>query len=102
VEVPNQDSRLKPGVFAKVELAGSTEVSVLLIPLKAVAGSEGSYYVFTEENGVARRNDVELGSTYNDFIEVKSGLAAGAAVICSNINSLQDGDPVAAITEQGE
>jgi len=102
VEVPNKDNRLKPGTYAKVDITGSSEVAVLVIPLQAVAGNEESYYVFTDENGVARRNDVTLGKTYNDWIEVKSGLAEGASVICSNINSLQDGDLVTAISEQGE
>jgi hypothetical protein len=35
---------------------------------------------------------VTLGETYDDVIEIKSGLTEGAAVICSNINVLQDGD----------
>lgn len=102
VAVPNKDNRIKPGIYAKVAITGSSKVSVLVIPLKAVAGSEGSYYVFTDENGVARRNDVTLGETYNDLIEVKSGLDGGASVISTNINSLRDGDPVAVISEQGE
>ncbi len=102
VEVPNQDNKLKSGTYANVDIGGS-EVAMLLIPLKAVAGSEGSYYVFTDDNGTARRLDVELGATHNDMIEVKSGLAEGAGVICSNINTLQDGDLItAAPAEQGE
>jgi len=102
VEVPNKDNRLKPGTYAKVDITGSSEGAVLVIPLQAVAGNEESYYVFTDENGVARRNDVTLGKTYNNWIEVKSGLAEGASVICSNINSLQDGDLVTPISKQGE
>jgi RND family efflux transporter MFP subunit len=94
VEVPNPDNRLKPGSYAKVDLVSGTEASVLAIPLRAVAGSEGGYYVFTAENGVARRTAVTLGATYNDMIEVQSGLTEGAEVICTNINSLQDGDLV--------
>ncbi|MEA4926520.1 MAG: efflux RND transporter periplasmic adaptor subunit [Syntrophomonadaceae bacterium] len=102
VEVPNKDNRLKPGIYAQADIAGSSAVSALVIPLQAVAGSEGSYYVFTDENGVACRTEVTLGATYNDMIEVKSGLSEGAGVICTNINSLQDGDLIAAATEQGE
>lgn len=103
VEVPNPDQRLKPGSFASVEIASGSELSVLVIPLSAVAGSEGNYYVFTDENGVVRRVNVELGSIHDEMIEVKSGLAEDTGVICTNINSLQDGDfIVAAAAEQGE
>ncbi|MGI6120207.1 MAG: efflux RND transporter periplasmic adaptor subunit [Desulfosporosinus sp.] len=92
VEVPNKDNKLKAGIYANVDIVSGSEVSVLVIPLKAVAGSEGSYYVFIDDNGVARRTAVTLGETYDDVIEIKSGLTEGAAVICSNINVLQDGD----------
>ncbi|MDD2234066.1 MAG: efflux RND transporter periplasmic adaptor subunit [Desulfitobacteriaceae bacterium] len=92
VEVPNKDNKLKAGIYANVDIVSGSEASVLVIPLKAVAGSEGSYYVFTDDNGVARRSAVTLGKTYDDQIEIKSGLTEGAAVICSNINVLQDGD----------
>lgn len=103
VEVPNTDNRLKSGSFAGVEIASGSAASVLVIPLRAVAGSEGAYYVFTEDNGKARRMNIEIGETYGDMIEVKSGLAEGTSVICSNINSLQDGDLITATTaEQGE
>jgi RND family efflux transporter, MFP subunit len=92
VEVPNKDNKLKAGIYANVDIVSGSEVSVLVIPLKAVAGSEGSYYVFTDDNGVARRTEVTLGETHDDLIEIKAGLAAGTGVICSNINVLQDGD----------
>lgn len=94
VEVPNEDGTLKPGIYASVEIMTGSEVPVLVIPLQAVAGSEGSYYVFTADNGAARRTAVTLGAIYDDMIEVKSGLTAGAGVICTNINELQDGNPI--------
>lgn len=101
VQVPNPDNQLKPGSYAKVDLVSGAEFSTLVISLRAVAGTEGSYYVFAAENGVARRTEVKLGATYNDRIEVQSGLADGAEVICTNINSLQDGDLIS-LAEQGE
>ncbi len=92
VEVPNKDNKLKTGIFANVDIVSGSEVSVLVIPLQAVAGSEESYYVYTNDKGVARRTAVTLGETYDDRIEITSGLAEGADVICSNISVLQDGD----------
>lgn len=101
VEVSNKDHLLKPGIYAQVDIDGS-KVSALAIPLKAVAGSEGSYYVFTNKNGVAQRKDVVLGETYKDLIEIKSGLTGGESVICTNINSLQDGDRILTAKNRGE
>lgn len=102
VEVPNPDNRLKSGSFASVEIASGSEEAVLIIPLKAVAGSAGDYYIFTDDNKVARRVNVELGAAHGDLIEIKSGLAEGTGVICSNINSLQDGDSITAAAGQEE
>ena len=102
VEVLNPNGQLKPGIFAKVDLDGGEKTQSLVIPVKAVLGSEGGYYVFTDENGVARRHDVTLGETHNDLMEVKSGIQDGDSVICTNINSLEDGIPISAITAQEE
>ncbi len=101
VEVPNKDSLLKSGVYAQVDINGG-KIPVLAIPIKAVAGSEGSYYVFTDKNGVVHRNAVVLGETYQDLIEIKSGLTDGESVICTNINSLQDGDRVSVAKDRSE
>ncbi len=102
VDVPNKDYQLKSGIYANVDIVSDSEVSLLVIPLQAVAGSEGSYYVFTDDNGMARRTAVTLGQTYDDLIEIKSGLTAGLRVICSNINALQDGDEITAAAERGD
>lgn len=103
VAVENKDYRLKSGMYASVDIVTGSAESVLLIPLKAVAGSPGSYYVFTDDNGTARRTEVTLGTAYEDMIQVKSGLTEGTGVICTNINSLQDGDLITTSdeTEQG-
>jgi len=96
VEVPNPDNKLKPGLYAKVSILGSGEASVLVIPLQAAMSEAGNYYVLINDNGVARRQTVTLGETYGDLIEVKSGLKVGDGVICTNINSLRDGDLIEA------
>ena len=103
VELQNRDRQLRPGVYAKVTISGgdSTE-GVLAIPFKALAGTEGSYYVFTVENGAARKHDVTVGETFKDLIGIKSGITDGANVIVTNVNMLQDGDSVSIISSQGE
>ncbi len=102
VDVPNKDYKLKSGIYANVDVVSDSEASVLVIPLKAVAGSEGNYHVFMEDSGVARRTAVTLGQVYDDLIEIRSGLDEGASVICSNLNTLQDGDLITAVAERGE
>ncbi|MGE5396835.1 MAG: efflux RND transporter periplasmic adaptor subunit [Chitinophagales bacterium] len=102
VELPNKYNKLRPGIYAKVDISNGIKIPALVIPIKAVAGSEGSYYVFTDEHGVARKNDVVVGETYKDLIEVKSGLNEGESVICTNVNSLQDGDLISVAIDRGE
>ncbi|MDF2656838.1 MAG: family efflux transporter, subunit [Bacillota bacterium] len=99
VRVDNASGALNSGTFGYVEILSQDKTQVLAVPMKAVAGTEGNYSVFTIENDTARRVSVTIGEISEDMIEITSGLQEGDELIVTNLNSLQDGDQVTVIGE---
>ena len=70
VKVDNLDALLKPGRFVQVQLNLGTPQTVLSVPQKAVLGQKGVQYVFTVEDGKAKKVRVETGDIVSDRIEI--------------------------------
>ncbi len=103
--VPNGDGRLRPGMFANVEVLSSEKRPVLMIPATAVMYAPYGDSVFAiepkkdEKSGketlVARQKFVRLGDRRGDFVAVVSGLDAGERVVASGAFKLRNGTSVA-------
>jgi HlyD family secretion protein len=93
VDLP-PDERLRPGMFARGEVAIGTGPAYM-VPLESIVSSDGYSYVFvlSEDNVVARRL-VETGAVHDGAIEVVSGLEAGERVVNKGAGFLKDGDRV--------
>lgn len=100
----NTDGRLRPGMFAKVEVLSGESRPVLLVPATAVlfAPYGDSVFVLEERNGGAggkpttavRQTFVRLGERRGDFVEVTEGLTAGQRVVTSGAFKLRNGAAV--------
>jgi membrane fusion protein, multidrug efflux system len=102
--IPNHDGRLRPGMFANVEVLSSDVRSVLIVPATAVMFAPYGDSVFTLEEKkdpsgkaatVVRQKFVRVGERRGDFVEVTSGLAAGERVVSSGAFKLRNGAAVA-------
>jgi RND family efflux transporter MFP subunit len=94
VEVDFTNSRehpLKAGMFAHLYFAQQSSPNSLVIPRQALVGSVEKPQVFVVEDGVARLKNIVVGSTYNNFLEVLSGLHEGETVVSNGQNNLEDG-----------
>ncbi len=84
-DLPNPERRLKPGMFARVTLAGGGEtgaVSVLAVPREAVQRQATGAMVFVATgDGRFERRRVEVGRTTDAWVEIQDGLAAGESVV---------------------
>lgn len=85
---------LKAGMFAHVLLTPHSDGTALVIPRQALVGSVEQPQVFTVENGIARLRNVVIGSSYDNYLEVKDGLHKGETVVTNGQNNLQDGNKV--------
>jgi Cu(I)/Ag(I) efflux system membrane fusion protein len=83
IDIPNADLKLRPGMYANVELtAGSGEG--LTIPVSAVMPTGERSLVFVDKgNGRLEPRFIALGGTFDDRYEVKSGLQEGERVVAS-------------------
>jgi membrane fusion protein (multidrug efflux system) len=101
--LPNPDGRLRPGMFANVEIFSADKRSVLVIPATAVifAPYGDSVYAIEEKKDdagktttVVRQKFIRHGERRGDFVAVAAGLAPGERVVSSGAFKLRNGAPV--------
>lgn len=87
----NKDSRLRPGLFARLTIKGLAEREVVLIPEAAVVPRGSEAFVFLIDEGKAVERKVKLGQRSNAEVEVLDGLDARARVVTAGQQKLRDG-----------
>jgi len=80
-EVPNRGGKLKPNLFAEMDVVVGGGQEVLAIPVEALITTEGESFVFVEEKGSFRRAAVVVGARDDRYVEVKTGLLPGDRVV---------------------
>ena len=95
VTIANNDMTIRPGMFARVELNFGT-LNHVVAPDLAIIKQPGTNtrYVFTVENGQARRREVQLGRLVGNQYEIISGIEAGAQVVIAGQSRLLEQTPV--------
>jgi len=99
IVLPNPNQRIKPGMFAKVDLILIKKSKVLIIPFDVVLG-ETDKYVFVSQSGKAAKKPIVLGLQQDDNIEVKSGLSAQDRVIVLGERVVKEGSSIEETTGQ--
>jgi len=91
VDIMNPDRALKGGMFARVELLVGRHENALQIPIDAITRLETDQYVYTVQDGKARKAPVALGIQNNGLIEITKGLTGTDPVIVSGKDLVTDG-----------
>jgi Cu(I)/Ag(I) efflux system membrane fusion protein len=82
VEVPNPGQRLKPAMFAQVELDVGGKTPVLTVPDSAVIDTGTRRMVLVQvREGRFEPRDVETGGRGENFIEIVKGVKEGEQVV---------------------
>lgn len=93
-EVPNRDARLKPDMFANVEIVTDVNRTAISIPQSALLNDGGQSVVFVAAGSGFEKRTVVPGIQSDDRIEITSGLKAGdKVVIKGNYLLLQQSKP---------
>ncbi len=83
VEVANRDGRLRPGMYATVELSPAAQVA-LAVPLEAVLPTGTTNLVFVNRgDGSFMPREVTVGARGDSLIEIRQGLKIGDEVVAS-------------------
>ena len=97
IQVENRDHRLKPGMFARVNLVVQRRNGVLLLLKDSLVRESGPTRVFVHENGRASLREISLGLEGEKYVEVLRGLREGEEVIVAGQYELKDRMPVRVI-----
>ena len=89
IEAPNPDRRLKPGMFASVQLQSTATAKALLLPKEAVLLVQGQPTVFVPSSGGFAPRAVETGPVIAGKVAVKSGLLPGDRAVVSGAYALK-------------
>jgi len=93
-EVSNPDGRLKPDMFANVEIITDVNSTAVSAPQSAVLEDGGKTIVFVAEGTGYKERQVQLGIKTGDRVEIIDGLKAGDKVVVKgNYLLLQQSKP---------
>jgi membrane fusion protein (multidrug efflux system) len=93
--VPNEEGRLRPGMFSRVELEVERTEQAVVIPESAIANdSTGSYVWRVNPESLAERAAVELGTRRDGQVVIISGLASGEMIVTSGTHKVFEGGGV--------
>jgi membrane fusion protein (multidrug efflux system) len=96
----NRDGRLRPGMFAELQVISPEKHPALIIPETAVMYAPYGDAVFTieekkgasgEVSRVVQKRFVRLGERRGDFVAVTEGLEAGQTVVSAGAFKLRNG-----------
>ncbi|MDR2808293.1 MAG: efflux RND transporter periplasmic adaptor subunit [Spirochaetaceae bacterium] len=89
------DSRVRPGMFATINLVIGSHENVPVVPRSAVINTYGNWIVYiVGANNTAERREIKTGFENDDFIEITSGLVPGERVVTAGQTFLTGGDMV--------
>jgi membrane fusion protein (multidrug efflux system) len=93
-QVRNQDTSLRPGMFARVRLLTRDTQEALVVPEQAIVPQGDEWFVYRVVDGKAQRAKVEIGQRRDGKAEVLKGLRDGDVVITAGQLKIREGVPV--------
>ncbi|WP_237073794.1 efflux RND transporter periplasmic adaptor subunit [Mucilaginibacter mali] len=94
IDVMNNNSQLKPGMYAEVKIPMVSGAKSLLVPNGAIVRSTERKYVIVVKDGKAALTDIKDGMTGKDSTEIFGNLKAGDKIVLNANDELKNGDAV--------
>ncbi|MCK7633326.1 MULTISPECIES: efflux RND transporter periplasmic adaptor subunit [unclassified Shewanella] len=96
--VPNENARLKAGMFTRVELKYDTHENVITVPYSALINQDNKQALYVIEGTNANRREVTIGYREGDAVEIVSGIKPGEQIVTRGHQNLKDQSLVEVIT----
>ena len=100
VEVPDPTRRLKPGMFARINIVYERREDALQLPRTAILDADGEQSVFIVAGGKAEQRRIETGLANSGWIEVVKGLKGDERVVVIGQAGLKSGTAVKVVDEE--
>jgi len=94
IELPNANSLLHPGMYARTRIIVETKPNAVIIPTDAVVAEKTRNSAFLLADNKAHRVAIKTGFNDGGSVEILDGLKAGDPVILVGKQTLADGQPV--------
>ncbi|HKR05395.1 MAG TPA: efflux RND transporter periplasmic adaptor subunit, partial [Bacteroidia bacterium] len=95
----NQNEKIMPGSFAKIELRLKETTDALMIPTQALIPVLKGQTVFICKDGLAQSVPVKTGVRTDAKVQITEGISANDTIITTGINSLKPKAPVKVIVK---
>ena len=89
--VDNTGHRLKPGMFAHVEMKIKEKAGIYYTTQEAISREGNGYYIFIAKNGKEEKRKVTIGLREKDKIELTSGILGNENIITVGKEKLKNG-----------
>jgi len=92
--VGNSDMRLRPGMFARVQLQLGVREKAIWIPEAAIVPRGQDSFVYRVADGKAALVKVRIGLRRQGEVEILNGVSAGDLVVTEGVQKIGPGSPV--------
>lgn len=100
-KIPNPDSLLLPGMFARSKVITYEADDAISVPNDALNKTPGGFQVFVvSKENIADARDVQVGYVASEFTQIESGLNPGEIVVVQKPPELKPGSKVKIIEVQ--
>jgi membrane fusion protein (multidrug efflux system) len=99
VEVPDATRRLKPGMFARVNIAYERREDALQLPRTAILDADGEQSVYVVVKDKAEQRKITTGLANSGWIEVLQGLKGDEQVVVVGQAGLKSGTAVKVVAD---
>lgn len=91
LRVPNDEAKLKAGMFTQVSLNYDTRQNATLLPRKAMLALDDTINVFVvDDASVAKKVAIKIGYQENGYVEVIDGLSGNENVVITGHQNLKN------------
>jgi membrane fusion protein, multidrug efflux system len=102
IEIANRDFRLKPGMYAKVNLEVESREQVLVVPKIALVDVDGVRGVYLpSDEGRATFRPVKIGLEDADRAEILDGINEGETIVSTGAGALRRNDQLVVAGQEG-
>lgn len=91
IRIPNPDGKIKINMEGMAHMAESNKShSGLMVPPEAILTRENKKYVYVIHGQIAEREEVEVGTTLESWVEIKNGVRKNEQVVTQGAEQLKE------------